>query len=185
MATVDSLLVTVLIVWFMRRGSESLRVMCFGERPLGREILSGIGLVPAVILGVSLLIAAVRAVTPSWHNVPANPLTGLMADPGTAVLLGFVVVLAGGVREELQRAFQLHRLTPHVTGPATALLVTSVAFGLGHTLQGYDVAVGTGALGAVWGALYLRRRSLVAAAVCHALFNLAQVTMAWFVGQPG
>jgi membrane protease YdiL (CAAX protease family) len=30
-------------------------------------------------------------------------------------------------------------------------------------------------LGAVWGLMYLWRRSVVAPVVCHALFNLAQV----------
>ena len=39
------------------------------------------------------------------------------------------------------------------------------------------------ALGALWGAMWLRRRSIVAAAVCHALFNLGQVLAAWAVGR--
>ena len=76
----------------------------------------------------------------------------LMRDPMLAVTFAFVVVLAGGVREELQRGFQLHRLTGHVCGPGLALVLTSLAFGAGHTLQGYDVAVATGVLGAFWGA---------------------------------
>jgi membrane protease YdiL (CAAX protease family) len=33
----------------------------------------------------------------------------------------------------------------------------------------------TAGLGAIWGAVYLRRRSLVAPAVCHAAFDLIQV----------
>ena len=67
-------------------------------------------------------------------------------------------------------------------GPGLALVLTSVAFGAGHTLQGYDVAVATGVLGAFWGLLYLGRRSVVAAAVSHGLFNLAQVAIAWAIG---
>jgi membrane protease YdiL (CAAX protease family) len=181
----DSLLVTALIVWFLRRRGESLRALVCGTRPVLREAVTGLGLVPVVMLGVSLVIAAVRVVAPAWHNVPDNPLTALMVDRLTTIVLGLVVVVAGGLREELQRAFQLHRLTPTLMGPGFALVLTSAAFGLGHTVQGYDVAVGTAALGCFWGAMFLRRRSVVAAAVCHALFNLGQVALAWVARQAG
>ena len=78
-----------------------------------------------------------------------------MDSPWT--LAGFVVLLmmAGGLREELQRAFLLRRFEQHLGGARVGLVVTSLAFGLGHTLQGWDAAVGTALLGAVWGALYL------------------------------
>ena len=104
----------------------------------------------------------------------------LMRDPALAAAFAVVVVLAGGVREELQRGFQLHRLTGHVCRPGLALLVTSLAFGAGHTLQGYDVAVATGVLGAFWGLIYLTRGSIVAGAVSHGLFNFGQVVIALF-----
>ena len=86
----------------------------------------------------------------------------LMRDPMVVMTFAFVVVVAGGMREELQRGFQLHRLTGHVCGPVPALLLASLAFGAGHTVQGYDVAVATGVLGAFWGLLFLTRRSVVA-----------------------
>ena len=178
----DAALVVALITWFIRRNGESMARIFVAGRPLWREVGLGIGLVPLVLLGISLLVAAIRAVVPVLHNVPTNPMGALMRDPILAVTFAVVVVLAGGVREELQRGFQLHRLTGHVCGPWLALVLTSVAFGAGHTLQGYDVAVATGALGAFWGLIYLGRRSVVAAAVSHGLFNLAQVAIAWAVG---
>jgi membrane protease YdiL (CAAX protease family) len=46
-------------------------------------------------------------------------------------------------------------------------------------VQGRDIAIVTAALGALWGAMWLRRRSIAAAAVCHALFNLGQVAAGW------
>ncbi len=122
---------------------------------------------------------------PSLHNLPENPMTALMSDPARVVVFALVVMLAGGVREEIQRAFQLHRLSPGVMGRWPALVVTSVAFGFGHTVQGYDVAVATGLLGALWGALWLVRGSIVAPAVCHAVFNLGQVMAAWWVVRAG
>lgn len=171
----DAALVVTLIVVFLRRRAESVSAVMFGRTSAWREALLGVALVLPVTFAVAGLVAGVRMLWPSLQNVPVNPMTALMADPARVVMFAVVVVLAGGVREEMQRAFQLHRLTPDVLPPGVALLVTSIAFGLGHTVQGYDVAVATFALGALWGALWLRRRSIVAPAVCHALFNLAQV----------
>lgn len=179
----DAALVVALIVYFLRRRGESIGAVMFGTAPGWREAALGVALVLPVTFGVALLVAAVRAVWPSLQNVPVNPLTALMSDPRRVVIFAVVVVLAGGVREEMQRAFQLHRLTPGVLPPGLALLVTSVAFGLGHTVQGRDVALATFALGALWGAMWLRRRSILAAAVCHALFNLGQVLAALAVGR--
>jgi membrane protease YdiL (CAAX protease family) len=51
----------------------------------------------------------------------------------------------------------------------------SALFGLGHGTQGMDVMIATAVLGAIWGVLYLRRRSVVAPMVSHATFNLAQL----------
>ncbi len=179
----DAALVVALIVYLLRRRDESVSAVMLGTAARWREALLGVAMVLPVTIGVALVVAGVRVVWPSLRNVPVNPLTALMADPQLVVAFALVVVLAGGVREEMQRAFQLHRLTPTVFRPAAALLVASVAFGLGHTVQGRDVAIATFALGALWGAMWLRRRSIVAAAVCHALFNLGQVLAAWAVGR--
>jgi membrane protease YdiL (CAAX protease family) len=86
-----------------------------------------------------------------------------------------VVLVAGGIREEIQRAFLLHRFEEYLGGGTAGVLVTSAAFGAGHLLQGADAAIATGLLGAFWGAVYLRRRSAVAPMVSHAGFDLLQI----------
>ena len=58
-------------------------------------------------------------------------------------------------------------------------VITSLAFGLGHTLQGWDAAILTGALGATWGVLYLTRGSAVASIVSHSLFNSGELLRAF------
>ena len=83
--------------------------------------------------------------------------------------------MAGGVREELQRAFLLQRFERHLGGAVVGVVVLSVAFGLGHLLQGWDAAIATGALGAFWAIVYLRRRSSVAPIISHAGFNSIEV----------
>jgi membrane protease YdiL (CAAX protease family) len=91
------------------------------------------------------------------------------------VLLGIVAIVAGGVREELQRAFLLQRFERHLGGAAVGVIVLSTAFGLGHYIQGWDAAIATGALGAFWAIVYLRRRSTIAPMVSHAGFNALEV----------
>ena len=50
-----------------------------------------------------------------------------------------------------------------------------MVFGAGHMIQGYDVGIATMLMGVAWGLVFLRRRSIVAPAVCHAGFNAAQI----------
>ncbi len=173
----DAVMVVGLIVWLLRRQRESLAAVFFGTRPVWREAAFGVALAPIVTLGVAVVVLTARTLLPGMHNVDVNPLTAFMADPVMAAAFAVLVVAAGGVREEMQRAFQMHRLSGHVCPPLVALAVTSIAFGLGHTIQGRDVALATFGLGLFWGALYLRRGSLVAAAVSHGLFNLGQVVI--------
>ena len=86
------------------------------------------------------------------------------------------MVVAGGVREEIQRAFLLHRFEVWLGGGAVGLVVTSIAFGAGHlSCRASTPAIATGLLGAFWGVVYLRRRSAVAPIVSHAGFDLLQI----------
>jgi hypothetical protein len=101
-----------------------------------------------------------RALTPQLHNVDVNPFEALAGNSlRDAALLGLVAIVAGGVREELQRAFLLDRFERYL-GPSWAgVVLLSTAFGLGHLLQGRDAAIATGAMGAFWAVIYLRRRA--------------------------
>jgi membrane protease YdiL (CAAX protease family) len=129
-----------------------------------------------VALGIGIVVLlSMQRYTPWLHTVPDNPLQELLRSPRDAWLFALVVVLAGGVREEVQRAFLLHRFEVWLGGPVVGIVVTSVAFGAGHLLQGADAAIATGLLGAFWGIVYLRRRSCIAPIVSHAGFDLMQI----------
>jgi membrane protease YdiL (CAAX protease family) len=133
-------------------------------------------MVPLIFLLVGFVMAALMRLIPRLHNVPTNPLEQLATGgPEDAVLLGIVAIVAGGVREELQRAFLLQRFERHLGGATVGVIVLSTAFGLGHYIQGWDAAIATGALGAFWAIVYLRRRSTVAPMVSHAGFNALEV----------
>jgi membrane protease YdiL (CAAX protease family) len=121
------------------------------------------------------VLGSIRAFAPWLRTVPENPLQQLMRTPADAALFALVVVVAGGVREELQRAFLLRRFEQALGGRNVGVVVGSLGFGIGHIVQGGDAVVATTVLGVFWALIYLRRRSVVAPMVSHAGFDLLQI----------
>ena len=173
----DTMLLLSLIIFLLRRRGERPIQVFFGGRPALPEVGAGVLSFPFVIAVMVALMLVIRRFVPSLHNVPENPLEQMLGDDLSIYLFLIVVIVAGGVREELQRAFLLHRFRGDLGQPWLGLFITSLAFGLGHTLQGFDAAVVTGTLGAIWGAMYLTRGSALAAMVSHSLFNSAQLVI--------
>jgi len=174
-ALIDTAVVTWLAAFFLRLRGESAREVLLGRRARLREAALGLALVPVVFAVVAAAAYTIQTFTPWLRNVPSNPLEALLSDPWRVAIMLVVVSFGGGFREEVQRAFILHRFEQHLGGAMVGLVVFSVAFGLGHLLQGYDAAILTGLLGILWGVVYLRRRSIVAPVVSHAVFNILQV----------
>jgi membrane protease YdiL (CAAX protease family) len=171
----DTALLVGLMLLFLRSHGERARDVFLGRRSIAGEVVVGAPLaLVALAVGAGVL-AVVMSVAPWLHDVPHNPLEDLIREPREAWLFALVVVVAGGVREELQRAFVLHRFEVWLGGGAVGVIVGSVAFGAGHLLQGTDAAITTGVLGVFWGIVYLRRRSAVAPMVSHAGFDLLQI----------
>jgi membrane protease YdiL (CAAX protease family) len=180
---IDSVVLTVLMVVLTRAHGERPRTLWLGDRPILREVGLGLALVPLVFLVVGLLMTGLMRLLPGLHNVTENPIEQLAAGgPHQAAMLGVIAVLAGGVREELQRAFLLRRFEQHLGGPMVGVIMLSIAFGLGHFPQGWDAVIATGALGAIWAIVYLRRRSSVAPIVSHAGFNSLEVLRVTLTG---
>jgi membrane protease YdiL (CAAX protease family) len=160
-----------LILFFLKRRGEAPSAVFLGSRPVAREAGLGVLLLPVTLGLVYGLLTLVHSLAPELRNVPQNPLEALLATRAGFVAFIVVAIVAGGLREEMQRAFLLHRFEQDLGGRAAGLVITSLAFGLGHTLQGWDAAIATGALGFMWGTLFYVRRSAVAPVVNHALFN--------------
>jgi CAAX protease family protein len=171
----DAVLVIGLVFFFIHAHRESARQMFLGDRPILREALIGLILMPVIFLLVLVVLAFVLTVAPQLHNVPRNPFEDMLQTRGDALAFAVVVMVAGGVREEIQRGFILRRFEQYLGGGAAGVVVYSGLFGLGHLEQGIDAALATAMLGAAWGSIYLARRSIVAPMVSHAGFNLAQL----------
>jgi len=181
LSVADAAALVALGAWFLRLHGESVRGVLFGSRPLARESLLGVLQVPAVFLLVVAVISSLRRFAPGLHDVASNPMEGLVSTPLDAWLFGVVAIVGGGVREEVQRAFILHRFERHLGGAWVGLILFSLVFGAGHVIQGRDVALTTAALGVFWGLVYIRRRSIVSAVVSHSCFNAMEIVR--FVAQ--
>jgi uncharacterized protein len=178
----DTVLLVALICGLLIANGESIRDVFLGTRSARTEVPLGmVSVVPVLLVAAAVLLAS-QYIAPWLHNVADNPLAGLLHSPRDRWLFAIVALVAGGVREEVQRAFLLTRFEQHLGGARTGLIVTSVAFGLGHLLQGFDAALATGTLGFIWGAMYLWRRSAVAPMVSHAGFNGLEIARYLVVG---
>ncbi len=179
----DAAVLLALVAWFLRLHGESVAEVMLGRRPILSEGLVGLLHVPLVFLLAVVVMLGVRLLVPALDDVAVNPFETLTGSPGHATVFAAVAVIGGGVREEVQRAFILHRFRQHLGGAGVGLILFSVVFGLGHSLQGTDVAVTTAALGLFWGVVYLRRGSVAAPIVSHSGFNTAEILRSALFGR--
>jgi membrane protease YdiL (CAAX protease family) len=179
----DTALLIVMMIFFMHVHGETARATWFGTGHGIREALIGLATVPLVFIAVGILLNTIRLFAPSLHNVENNPLEQLAATPGQAAVFSLVAIIAGGLREELQRAFMLRRFEQYLGGATLGVWVLSVAFGLGHVMQGWDAVITTASLGAFWAWVYLQRRNSVAPIVSHAGFNSVEILRVALIGQ--
>lgn len=173
----DTAAIALLIRLFLWLSGEQSRDVFVGFRSVGREFARGLLLVPVVLGAVIGLNYVFQTWFPGLHNVSENPYSHYMDSPIEAVIFILVVLLAGGVREELARAFSLHRFGQRLGGAPLGLLIYSAAFGALHFPQGFDAMITVSLLGLFWGWLYLRRRSVVASMVNHGVFDASQVLL--------
>ena len=178
----DTVLLIGLILVILVSHGERPRDVLFGRRPAVRETRLGVLLVPAALAIAFGVLLAIQLVSPRLHTVPINPFQDLLRTHRDALLFAGVVIVAGGLREEIQRAFLIHRFETSLGGGLVGVVVTSVAFGLGHLPQGADAAIATGTLGAFWALVYIRRRSVIAPLVSHSGFDLLQIVQFLAVG---
>lgn len=195
----DTALIAMLMRGFLERSGETSRSVFLGVRSTRTEIWRGLKFVPVVFAAVTAVVLTLRWLVPSLHTVKESPFQAYFASPLETGIILAVVVLAGGVREELQRAFILHRCGQHfgamgfnvrllgrqlfrvnfpTDGRMIGLMLYSPLFAILHYDQGLDVVVAVGLLGLFWGVTYIKRRSAVTGMVNHACFNAAQVLQA-------
>ena len=183
LSLIDAIVLIGLILFFMRAHGESPRDLFFGRRPIGVEARLGLPLSFAALAIAFAAILLIHQFAPWLRTEETNPLQDLLTTPRGAAVMAVVLVVAGGIREEVQRAFLLRRFEQWLGGPLVGVIVASIVFGAGHVIQGVDVAIVTGLLGMFWAVVYLRRRSIVAPVVSHSGFNLLQLAQFLIAGR--
>jgi membrane protease YdiL (CAAX protease family) len=141
--------------------------------------LLGLGLVPFLFLINTAVSLAFKGFFPEYY-IEKNPLTEIIQTPQQLGLFIISALIAGGLKEELQRAFILNRFRRYLGGAAAGLIIWSIAFGAGHYVQG-EQGVATAAIyGLVLGILYLLSRSIIAPVVAHAAYNTLALLLYWY-----
>ena len=179
----SSLLMLLLIALLSRLRGESLRGLCLGKGVSPRrEIFLGLGLVPLVFLVSFLIKSFTRHALPGLYSGEQNVLEELMKSPLDLGLFLVVALVAGGFREELQRAFIIRRFEAG-WGPAwLGATLFAICFGYGHLLQGKDEAIIAGVFGLLWGGIYIARRNIVATSLSHGLYDALELVRYYFWG---
>ena len=167
-------LVTAAVLTSRLKGTGSLSAD-FGLRLRGPDVVAGVacGLLSHVL--VWLLYLPVRVLNPDLDlTEEARELTDLARGPGL-VILAVCLVAGAPLVEELFFRGLLQRALDRRFGPAWAVAVSSLAFGVTHyqPLQ----FLGLMAFGAVLGLLAQRSGRLGAGIVAHATFNAATVVV--------
>ena len=149
----DTVLLVALVLWLLRRRGESVRdVLCLGHRRQGREVRLGLLLAP-LFARLHLLddVAAPQPVAPAAQRARESIRgAGPHARGRGACCWWWRWSPAASARRCSAPSCSIAS-APISAAPSTGLLLTSVAFGLGHVVQGWDAVIVTGLLGRLLG----------------------------------
>ena len=152
------------------------------ERWRANSIL-GLSLIPFLFLINAAVSFIFRNYLPKYYT-EYNPLTEIIHSPQQLALFIFSALIAGGIKEELQRAFILNNFRRYLGGAAVGLVLWSVAFGAGHYVQGIQGIFIATVYGFLFGVLYLMSGSLIAPIVAHGAYDTLALLGYWlFTGR--
>jgi membrane protease YdiL (CAAX protease family) len=168
------------LLWLLLRahGESARDIGLHGEGWIG-DLWLGLAMVPLFFLINIVVGLAFRSFLPQ-HYMEKNPLTEIIRTPAD---LGFFLVsalVAGGFKEEMQRAFIIVRFRQHLGGARVGLIVWSLVFGAQHYVQGAQGMAAATLFGLIFGMLFLVRRSVLAPVFAHAVYDTTALLGYWF-----
>lgn len=169
-----------LIAFFAWRNDEPVRAIGWGAGRGWSEVLFGVGLFVPMYFGAAWLENGLHAL---GFSVPATPLPDLVPAPDLGqLLLATVLVAVVAVAEEtVFRGYLMLRLTAVTESPATAVVLSTAVFSIGHGYEGSAGVITVGAMGAVFALVYLWRGSLLAPVTMHFLQDFVGIVAAPFL----
>jgi len=176
----EAFITLVLLAIILHLNQQRLRDLGLDWNRWIANVAWGVALIPVLFVLNLLVSVGFRILLPQYH-LERNPLMETIQTPQQLGLFLVAVLIAGGIKEELQRAFILTRFRDHLGGVGVGLILWSIAFGAGHYLQGLQGAVAAGLFGFLFGLLYLIRGSLVAPIVAHGLYDVVALLGYWYL----
>jgi len=172
--------VTFLILWIlMKARRETFSAFGLCRQHWKTPVLLGVLAAPCLLVVSGAAGLVFRLFLPEYA-LDKNPLMEMIHSPRQLVLFIITAIVAGGVKEELQRAFILSRFRRHLGGAWVGLVVWSLVFGAGHYAQGVQGMFVATILGAAFGAIYLTRGNLIIPITAHAVYNTLVLLIYWF-----
>jgi uncharacterized protein len=139
----------------------------------------GLAFAPFLLIINAFVAVIFRNFLPDYY-LEKNPLTESIQTPLQLGLFIVTALIAGGIKEELQRAFIIRRFGRYLGGAGLGLLIWSFAFGAGHYVQGVQGIVTATIYGLIFGLLYLIRGSLIGPIVAHGAYDTLALLLFWF-----
>ncbi len=176
---IDSIITLAVIAWLLRLNGPGWRTIGWRSKGTAHGIVAGIAALPLLFGTALLTVSAVSRLFPELAS-DSNPLLELIQTGQDVVFFSASSLLAGGFKEEIQRAFIVERFENGWGGVWVGLVAWSLLFGLLHLAQGPDRAIAASFLGLIFGLLYLWRRHLAAPICAHSLYDWAVVLLTWW-----
>ncbi|MHB0870417.1 MAG: CPBP family intramembrane glutamic endopeptidase [Chloroflexota bacterium] len=175
------LALVALIAFFLWRNGESSERIGWTNQEVGTNLLLGVLLFPAILIGAAALGALLRSLGLSG---PAESTPSFLLPQSYAeIALGVVLVAVVAVSEEtIFRGYLITRLVGVTGNVPLAVILSTVVFSLGHGYEGTAGIVAVGAMGLIFALLFVWRRSLVAPTVIHFLNNFVGIVLLPLLG---
>jgi uncharacterized protein len=168
----------LLLFAFLKLHRENLNSLGFRWEAWKRNFAIGLALVP-IFFAINATVAIFfKNYLPRFY-MEQNPLVENLHTPQQFALFVFSAIIAGGIKEEMQRAFILSRFRTYLGGAAAGLVLWSLAFGTGHYVQGAQGMVIASLYGFIFGLTYLLSGSLVAPIVAHSAYDSLAILAYW------
>jgi membrane protease YdiL (CAAX protease family) len=170
-----------LILFFLWRNRESIRLVGWTFESVWREIALGVVLFGPIYVGAGLLESFLQA---AGFSTPATPLPSLVTprDPGDLVLALLLVVVVALAEETIFRGYLILRFENLTASRTAAVLLSAFIFSLGHGYEGTAGVLTVGTMGLVFAIIYRWRRSLVAPIVLHFLQDFVSIVLLPLLG---
>jgi len=144
------------------------------------HLMIGLTLVPFLFLINAAVAVFFKLYLPQYF-IEKNPLTDLIRTPQQLIVLIIAALIAGGIKEELQRAFIITRFRLYLGGAGFGLVLWSIGFGLGHFVQGVQGIFIAAIYGFIFGIVYILSGSLIAPIIAHGAYDTIALLAFWFL----